>query len=317
MNDLKDETLYWAHLASLEGIGGALLEELVKRFGSLKRAMEASLHEVREIPLMDPATAEVVCRAGQSLAMTQEKLEQLIRKGVHVMTRLDNDYPPAFRLAPNPPPVIYQAGSRQPEDELSVAIIGSRDCSAVTARRAGEYASWLIRQGLTIVSGYAEGVDMAAHLGALDAGGRTIIIPGCGAQYFDFVPLQSVGITSFEQLAEHGLWWSEQPPDRDWTTQSAMARNRLVAAQAKAVLVMEARLHSSTLDTVEKARGLERPVFCQSFGSINQRVMGNEQLRREGAGVINNLADLEKIVTAVRGAAAPGRQRRAPEDPRR
>jgi DNA processing protein len=317
MNDLRDETLYWAHLASIEGVSGALMEELVKRFGSLKRAMEAPLHEVREIPLMDPATAEVVCRAGQSLANTQAKLEELQRQGVRVMTRLDNDYPPAFRQSPNPPPVIYQAGSRQPDDDLSVAIIGSRDCSVVTARRAGEYASWLIRQGITIVSGYADGVDMAAHLGALDAGGRTIIMPGCGAHCFDFSPLQSVGITSFSQLAERGLWWSEQPPDKDWTTPGAFARNRLVAAQAKAVLVMEARLHSSTLDTVEKARNLERPVFCQSFGSITQRVMGNEQLRREGAGVINNLADLERIVTAVRGAVSPGTRRRSPEDPRR
>lgn len=314
---MMDETLYWAHLAAIEGVGGALLDELVKRFGSLKRAMEAPLHEVREIPMMDEATAEAVCRAGQSLESTQAKLEEIAKLGIRVMTRLDNDYPPPLRQAQNPPPVIYMAGSWQPGDDTAVAIIGSRDCSAITARRTGEYASWLIRQGLPVVSGYADGVDIAAHLGALDAGGRTIIVPGCGANRFDFTPLQPVGIASFADFAQQGVWLSEQPPDMDWSTPGSLARNRLVAALAKAVLVMEARLQSSTLDTVAKAHSLGRPIFAQSFASITQKTMGNEMLRREGAGVIGGIQDLERIVTAAQGVSPTGTKRSPHEDPRR
>src|SRR5512143_1523566 len=109
-----DETLYWAHLASIEGVGGALLDELVKRFGSLKRAMEAPLHEIKEIRMMDATTAEAVCRAGQTLGATGTKLEEMARLGIQVRTRLDNDYPAGLRQAQNPPPVIYQAGQWLP-----------------------------------------------------------------------------------------------------------------------------------------------------------------------------------------------------------
>jgi DNA processing protein len=312
-----DETLYWAHLASVEGVGGALLEELVKRFGSLKRAMEAPLHELRDIPLMDGATLEAIRRAGQTLETTKTKLAEMDRLGIKTLTRLSNDYPQAFRQAQNPPPVIYQAGDWQADDEKAVAIIGSRDCSAVAARRAGEYASWLVRRGLTVVSGYAEGVDQAAHLGALDAGGRTIIIPGCGANQFDFSPLQAVGIASFEDLAKQALWISEQPPEMDWSTRASLARNRLVAAQARVVLVMEAKLHSSTMDTVEKARTYHHPIFCQNVSTINQKNMGNEMLRREGAGIITQAQDLESIVLAVGGETGPQSKRGSHEDPRR
>ena len=266
---------------------------------------------------MDASTAEAVCRAAQTVASTQAKLAEIAKLGIRTLTRLDGDYPPTLRQAQNPPPVIYQAGEWRPGDDLTVAIIGSRDCSSISARRAGEYASWLTRRGLVVVSGYAEGVDMAAHLGTIDAGGRTIIIPSCGAKRFDFTPLKPVDVNSFTDLSKSALWLSEQPPETDWSTRGARARNRLVAAMAKVVLVIKAQVNSSTLDTVEKARGLGRPIFCQSFGTVTQKNMGNDLLKREGAGVIATAADLEALVQAAAGAKPSGSTSVRPEDPRR
>lgn len=312
-----EETVYWAHLAATEGVGGALFDELLKRFGSIKRALESPVDQIREIPQMDAPTAEALCRAGQTLAATQVKLAALSRLGMRVMTKLDNHYPAFLRQAVNPPPVIYLVGDWQPADDLSVALIGSRECTVTSSRRAREYAQHLARQGLTVISGYAEGVDISAHLGALEAGGRTIIIPGCGADHFDFSPLQRVGISTFRELAERAVWLSEQPPGADWSSQGSLARNRLVAAGARAVLVIEARLPSSTLDTVARAQALGKPIFTQVFGTITQRVMGNEKLRKEGAGAVQSNEDLDALVQLLRDNKTGHGKPPLPEDVRR
>ncbi len=311
-----DETSYWAHLAAIEGTGAALFDALLQRFGSIKRALEAPLNQLEEIPRLDGRTREALARARQTLPATQAKIAALARLGIQVKTMLDNSYPAFLRMAPSFPPVIYQAGELQSGDEQTVALIGSRDCTQATVKRAKEYAGFFAQQGLTVISGYAEGVDLSAHLGALQAGGRTIIIPGCGTDHFDFTPLQPLGIGKFSDLAQRGIWISEQPPEADWSSQGSLARNRLVAAGARVILILEARLQSSTLDTVTRARALGKPIFVQSFSTISQRVMGNEKLRREGAELIQEKKDLDRIVDHVKGSVPKGKKL-ASDDPRR
>jgi DNA processing protein len=310
-----DENIYWAHLAAIEGMGAATFEAIIKRFGSIQRAMSAPLDQLKEIPSLDELTAEAIRQAHVTLEATREKIEELESKGIRVLTSLDNAYPARLREAANPPPVIYQAGKWEAKDNLAVAIIGSRDCSAVSAKRAREYARFLAEQGLTIVSGCAEGVDISAHRGALEAGGRTIIIPGCGADHFDFSPLADLGIASFRETAAHGVWFTEQPPEAPWSAQGALARNRLVAALAQVVLVIEAALDSSTLDTVSRAKKLKRPIFAQSYSTITKKVMGNEKLIKEGAAVVESKADLLPIVELIKEQRGKGKKKL--EDPRR
>lgn len=299
-----DERVHWAHLAAVEGVGSAIFDQLQKRFGSIRRAMEAPLDEVLDIPGLDERTAEAVCRARQTLDATRAKIEEITKQGVRVITKMDSDYPPRFRQAVNPPPLLYQIGEWRPQDDRAVAVIGSRDCSDISAKRAREYAQFFAASGLTVVSGYASGVDTSGHIGALEGGGRTVIIPGCGVEVFDLDPLKPVGVTSRQELAKHAVIITEQPPDADWSARASLARNRLVAAQASAVLVIEARLHSSTLDTVSRAQKLGRPIFTQVFATVTERVMGNEMLRKEGAGEIHDANDLQKIVDLVKGLSS-------------
>ncbi len=313
---MTDETIYWAHVAAIEGMGDAIFDELLKRFGSVKRALEAPVDEVREIPSMDGRTAEAICRASQTLKTTAAKIAALAKLGVRVVTKLDSHYPPKLRQAYNPPPVLYIAGEPLPEDDRAVAIIGSRDCTLISAKRARDYAEYLASRGWSIVSGYAAGIDLNAHLGALRAGGRTIIIPGCGAERFDFSPLAETGIQSFADLAKRGVWISEQPPDADWSGKASLGRNRLVAAQASAVIVIEARLNSSTMDTAARAQSLKRPLFIQAFATLSQRFMGNELLRREGAAEIHEAEDLDRLLASLSRDSARKPTPRT-DDPRR
>jgi len=297
---MTEETLYWAHLAGVEGVGGAIFDQLQRRFGSIKRALEAPIDEVLEIPGLDERTGEAICRANLTLEATQKALEALVQRGIDVLTKMDAEYPPRFREAANPPPLIYQIGTMEKADHHTVAIIGSRECSEVSAKRAREYGKYFAKQGISVVSGYAFGVDINGHIGAIEGGGRTVIIPGCGVDVFDLEPLAPVEIDSFDKLKKHAVVITEQPPAGDWSARTSLARNRLVAAHAKAILVMEARLHSSTLDTVEHAKNMGRPIFTQAFASVTEKVMGNEKLHREGAVEIQSVDDLKKIVAVVK-----------------
>jgi DNA processing protein len=312
-----EEVVYWAHLAAIEGVGDAIFDPLLKRFGSIKRAMEASREEVLEIPGFDERTAEAVGQASQTIGATEAKLLELSQQGVRVLTKMDADFPQRFREAVNPPPIVYQIGQMQPKDQPAVAIIGSRECSEVSAKRALEYGAYLAKHNIAVVSGYAFGVDINGHIGAIEGGGRTIIVPGCGVNVFNLDPLKPVGISTFEELGKNGVVVTEEPPEEDWSARSSLARNRLVAAYASALLVIEARLHSSTLDTVEKGQKLGRPIFSQSFGTISERVMGNEKLRKEGAGMIDNAQSLDKIIEAIKGKKDKGAKGRKLDDLRR
>ncbi len=312
-----EEKVYWAHLASVEGIGSAIFDQLLKRFGSIKRAFEAPLDEVLEIPGLDERTGEAICRANLTLKATQEKIKGVINRGVQIITKMEPDYPPRLREAVDPPPIIYQLGKLRPEDNKAVAIIGSRECSEVSAQRAREYAAYFAASGIAVVSGYAYGVDVEAHIGAVSNGGRTVIIPGCGIDIFDLKPFAAIDLNSLEELLKTAVVLSEQPPEADWSPRAASARNRLVAAQASAVLVIEARLNSSTLDTVARAQKLNRPIFAQGFGTITKNVMGNEMLRKEGAGVIQDVNDLDRIVELIMGSPVQKTSASDDEDLRR
>ena len=99
-----EDVVYWAHLASVEGVGGAIFDQLLKRFGSIKRALEASLDQVQEIPGLDERTAEAICRAHQTLDTTRAKIKEITGRGFRLITKLDSDYPSRLREAANPPP---------------------------------------------------------------------------------------------------------------------------------------------------------------------------------------------------------------------
>ena len=173
-NDLK----YWVAFARIPQIGRARIKRLEEHFGALGNAWGAGLTELRAAGL-DDRTAHLV--ATRKLVIDPDaELAGLAEQGVRALTWHDDDYPGRLKEVYDLPPVLFVRGELKPEDERSVAVVGTRKTSAYGREAAYQLSYELARSGVTIVSGLARGVDAVAHRAALEAGHRTIAVLGNG-----------------------------------------------------------------------------------------------------------------------------------------
>lgn len=177
---------------------------------------------------------------------------------VRCITDEDEQFPGALRSVASPPGLLWYAGRLPGPKERLFAVVGARAASRAGCDRACEIARGLARTGRRIVSGGAFGIDAAAHQGALAEGSATFAILGCGAD----VVYPDRHAQLFAQIIKQGGLLSEYPPGTQPRRGQFPARNRLIAALAEAVLVVEAAYRSGALITAKLARGLGRPLFA-------------------------------------------------------
>jgi DNA processing protein len=270
----------------VQHIGSLRLQHLVDVFGSARAVWDAPEHRLREVNLPDAALTQLL-EARQTLDLEAEfaKVEQA---GAHLITLADADYPDLLRAIHDPPPVLYVRGSLLPTDSRSLAIVGTRRATRYGQDVAHRMALWLARQDVTIISGLAHGVDENAHKGALDAGGRTLAILGCG--------IDSVYPSGSEQLADaiadNGALISEFPVGTPPTAKNFPRRNRIISGLSLGVLVAEAPERSGALITVESALEQGRDVFAIPANIFNPMGNGCNHLIQDGAKLVMRASDV-------------------------
>lgn len=209
-------------------------------------------------------------------------------QGARVIDVEDDEYPALLREISDAPPVLFVRGSLLPRDDRSVAIVGSRAATEYGARMARRFAEGLVRHGATIVSGLAKGIDSCAHRAALDAGGRTIAVLGTGID----VPYPRDASDLYEAISARGAVISEAPPGTPAYPACFLTRNRIVSGLCRALVVVEARLHSGTSNTVAHARAQGREV-CVVPGDVDlARSAGTNRHLVEGAWPVRDAADV-------------------------
>jgi DNA processing protein len=204
----------------------------------------------------------------------------------------------------DPPRAIWVRG--EIPQGPAVAIVGARGADLAGRRRARSIATGLARAGVAVVSGGARGIDGAAHEGALEGAGRTVVVlaGGIDALY----PPEHAAL--FEEVASSGALVAEAPPGTPPLRRAFLRRNRLVAALADACLVVQADERSGSLATARVAGKLGRPVLAVDWGAGRPLISGLFALFRAGARPVRTSAD----VLSVLGRAAPDRPDPA-EDP--
>ena len=216
-------------------------------------------------------------------------LGQLNAIGARALFFGEKDYPILLGQIPDPPAVLFIRGTLPPPDTPAIAIVGSRNSTRYGASQARRIARDLAQRGVTIISGLARGIDAAAHLGALEGGGRTIGVLGCGlgVQY----PPENKDLAA-RILQEGGAILSELAPDAPPLPYHFPVRNRIISGLSDGVLLIEARLKSGTHSTINHALDQGREVFALP-GNVD--APGSElplKLLREGARICAGAEDI-------------------------
>ncbi len=253
-------TLHWLALSRVRGLGGARARQLVEHFGSIEALWHA---DHKTLAALTGLAAESFVALQRSLEELAQERDSLRREGIEIVTVEDEQYPVLLRDLRDAPPVLYLRGSLEVRDQRAVAIVGSRLADPGSGERkmawTRQLAQALAEWGLTIVSGLAHGVDSWAHGGALDArDGRTIAVLGCGLRRV--YPKRNRALA--DRIVARGALLSELEPNAGTCGQFLMMRDRLIAALAQAVIVIEAGDPSGSLDTARHALKLRRRVLA-------------------------------------------------------
>lgn len=317
------EKYYAQWLCSVPGISNAAMRRIRKACGSLEGALEASEEALKEILTAKQLGALLESRREiDSRDRLAERFLEMNRKGIFFTCRGESDYPSRLMDIPDPPEGIYYRG-KLPEERLSVAVVGARDCSEYGARVAEELGRYLGEQGVQVISGMARGIDGISQAAALSAGGSSFAVLGSGVD----VCYPTSNRALYEKLLDRGGILSSYPPGTAPLSTNFPPRNRIVSGLADALVVVEAREKSGTLITVDMALEQGREVYVAP-GRITDRLSdGCNRLLRQGAGVFLSprefLAEIQPTAEPKRGQqaadtgqqmAAVGRQADARED---
>src|SRR5579884_1264061 len=277
---------YWLAVSRVKGIGPARFKLLLDAFGSAEAAWAATPAAWQAAGL--DARTSAAFEQQRRRIVPEAELERLVKLRVGVVRICDDAYPRLLREIPLPPPVLYVRGRMTPEDEWAVGVVGTRRATTygrqVTERLAGELAA----QGITIVSGLARGIDTHAHAAALEAGGRTLAVLGCGP---DLVyPPENAKLAA--RIVEQGAIVTEFAPGTQPDAGNFPARNRLISGLSIGVLVTECPADSGALITARFAGEQGRDVFAVPGNITSRASAGANRLIQDGAKLVLETADI-------------------------
>ena len=207
---------------------------------------------------------------------------------IRTITRRRPGYPPLLSELHDPPATLFVRGEADALLTQGVAVVGARSCSAYGAQVARSLARELASAGLVVVSGLARGVDSEAHRGALEGGGRTVAVLGCGIDR-DY-PRSHAELA--RRIVASGAVVSEYPPAVEPAPWRFPARNRIIAGLSLATVVVEARERSGALITADFALELGRDVFAVPGEITSGLSSGTNDLLRQGAAPLTSVRDV-------------------------
>ena len=286
------DVFYWLALSLVPGIGSTLFKRLLERFKTPEAVFRTPVRELLRIEGLGEKVAEEL-RKGPPEKAVEKELSLLRGVGGEIITLKDEGYPKRLRDIYDPPALLYVRGELKGEDELAVAVVGSRKTSPYGRWITEKVSQELARHGVTIVSGMARGIDSLAHWGAISGGGRTVAVLGCGID----VVYPSENRNLFTKIIDHGAILSEFPMGSPPEGGHFPKRNRIISGLSVGVVVVEAGERSGSLITAGYALEQGRDVFAVPGNVGAKGSRGTNQLIKEGAKMVESSEDiLEEIL---------------------
>ncbi|HBD07971.1 MAG TPA: DNA-protecting protein DprA [Syntrophobacteraceae bacterium] len=295
-HSIDQRKLAWLTLKLLPGLGNRSLLKLVSHFGSPEAVLQANAAEIHAVEGLRPHAVKALLSRRTSRDPSVE-WQMLQSKGFRLVCLADPDYPANLAAIPDPPAVLFADGSLEPRDLVAIAVVGSRAASLTGMTFTERLSTDLAQCGVTVVSGFAMGIDSAAHRGALRVRGRTLAVLGCGLDqdYPQGNREMRIQIRNSGALLTEFLLGS--PPEAGHFP----ARNRIISGLALGVVVVEAAQRSGSLITARLALEQGREVFAVPGMARHYRSAGVHQLLRQGAKLVETAQDvLDEIRPMIR-----------------
>jgi DNA processing protein len=299
----QSERLASLRLIRSENVGPVTFRDLIAHFGSAETALAAMPELSRRGGFRRTIR---LCTASEAEA----ELERAQKAGAELLFMTEARYPAALAALDAPPPLIYAKGRLPLLNRPTVAVVGSRQCSAAGAKLARHFAVELGRAGYVVASGLARGIDSVAHEAALEYGTVAVLAGGIDVVY----PPEHEALQA--AIGERGSLVTEMPVGFVPRGKDFPRRNRIIAGVSLGVLIVEAARRSGTLVTARLAAEQGREVFAVPGHPLDPRAEGTNKLLKSGATLVTEASDLLSALTPLTprpamhlrddGPAAPG-----------
>lgn len=290
---------YWIWLSTLYKINTHIKHLLLEYFGTPENIWRANNKELMKVPFINAIIYSQILNDA-ARRQSEEILKDLSIFNIGLAGYDDPSYPIKLKEIYDPPVALYTKGQLI-ADEPMIAVVGSRKADSYGRDVAHMLSYELANCGITVVSGMARGIDSFAHTGAIDAGGRTAAITGCGLD--TVYPPENKKIAS--EIEKNGVLISEYPPGMSPLPPNFIARNRIISGLSSGVLIVQAGRKSGSLITANYALEQGREVFAVPGNITSRNSAGTNALIRDGAKMVTHINDiLEELGPVFAGYGA-------------
>lgn len=282
-----DENIYWLALRNVKGVGDKIFRKLVSAFDTPRGVFEADKSEILKINGIKANLADEI-RNFEDWDRLEKIYLRIKRLGYRLIKFTDAVYPDNLSRIYDPPAFFYSVGEIKPGDKKSIAIVGSRRPDGYGMVVTERLAAGLVKNGFTIISGLAKGIDTIAHRSALNNRGRTISVLGSGLDHI--YPYENRNL--FDEIKLNGAVISEFEPGTKPDSVNFPKRNRVISGLALGVLVIQATEKSGSLITADFALEQNREIFAVPGPVGSHLSAGTNRLIQRGAKLVGSVDDI-------------------------
>lgn len=274
-------------LLTIPNFGPGRVRRLLSVFGSTDAIFKAPAQRLIQVDGIDRKLIGQIKRGGDQ-KKADRQLELIRKHRINVLTIWDPSYPTLLKKTADPPLVLFYRGKLPEKMPPCLAVVGTRTPTQYGRTVTEKLVSELIHNGIAVVSGLARGIDTVAHQAALNHGGKTIAVLGCGLDYV--YPPENRNI--FQSIAEKGIIFSEYFVGTGPDAVNFPRRNRIISGMSLGVLIVEAGDKSGALITANYAVDQNREVFAIPGMITNPKSSGPHRLIQDGAKLVRNVQDI-------------------------
>lgn len=284
---------YWVWLSRIEGLGPIKIKSLLEKYKTPEKIWNLNKSELIQTKGIGENIANNILKREY-----RENLEQYIkymeRYNIGIITIKDKDYPKDLLHIYDAPAILYYKGDKELLHTNMIAIIGCRDCSEYGKEVSMKFSQELAKNGITIISGMAKGIDSYSHIGSIKAGGKTIAVLGSG---IDIIYPKENRLLYDKILSTGGLILSEYVIGTKPNKLNFPARNRIISGLSKGLIVVEAKEKSGTLNTVDFALEQGKEIFVIPGNITSNNSVSTNELIKQGANCVTCVEDILTLFT--------------------